>query len=576
MSLQSGELIRSAGTFGGGAGASPGGGSERLLWGAAIGLCALAGSFALWDPLDLDERTHVQRITQHATLGVAADLEAEFRSLLGSQALLARAWAGGSGLTREEWEHEAWLFVHNHPGTVMLEWLDPTRGAHFRLRSGTARSLGPAPDLMESNQARAIPAHTSEPFIAGVIPRPGGRALVRTLAAVSRAEASNARLLAYFDLDELLSRMLADHRELGYGIAVYEGQQLHFRTALASADDEAAWSQWAQLDLTGGAWRLRVWPTPELLAEMRSPLPELAVVLGCLLGVLIAVAAGLARAAQRRSLALGRARDEVELRVAERTEELARVNAVLRSEIRERSDAERALHGLSARLLKLQDDERRRIARELHDSTSQVLAAVGFGLERARRSLRRAPAADIEASLDESAQLIGQVTSEIRTLSFLLHPPMLHELGLEYALPWYAEGFSRRSGIAVRVEVARDLGRLPEDVETALYRVVQESLTNVHRHSGSHSAEISLSRSPEFVRLEVADQGRGLESGLARDSGAAAELGVGIPGMRERVRQLGGAFEVVGDQGGTLVRVVLPVAVPSAAMQGHGSVGTAA
>jgi signal transduction histidine kinase len=127
----------------------------------------------------------------------------------------------------------------------------------------------------------------------------------------------------------------------------------------------------------------------------------------------------------------------------------------------------------------------------------------------------------------------------------------------------------------VRVNVASGLGRLPEDVECALYRVVQESLANVHHHSGSSTAEINLARNPGGVTLDIADHGRGLEA-ARRSGGATVEVGVGISGMRERVRQLGGEFEVVSDQGGTLVRVVLPVPATVVAPQGHGSVGTAA
>jgi signal transduction histidine kinase len=348
--------------------------------------------------------------------------------------------------------------------------------------------------------------------------------------------------------------MLLDHSELGYQKSVWLGEQLLYRTRGADERHEREWGVSSELRLPQAPWRVRVWPSPRLLSEMRSPLPELAFVLGGLLGVLLTLALRRARAAQRRSVELEAANHVVEERVRQRTRELTM---------------------LSTRLLRLQDEERRRFARELHDSTAQTLAAAAVALDRASSALRGARAKEVEALLSETSGLVATASAEVRTLSFLLHPPVLHDLGLEYAVPWLAEGFSRRSGIDVRVNVASGLGRLPEDVECALYRVVQESLANVHHHSGSSTAEINLARNPGGVTLDIADHGRGLEA-ARRSGGATVEVGVGISGMRERVRQLGGEFEVVSDQGGTLVRVVLPVPATVVAPQGHGTVGTAA
>jgi len=349
-------------------------------------------------------------------------------------------------------------------------------------------------------------------------------------------------------------------------MSVREDDTVIYRTPGARLEDEDPWGQEAQPRLAGVSWRLRVWPDPELLQEMRSPLPELAVVLGGLLALLLGIALRFARAARLRSRELGRARDEVEQRVTERTAELRRANEKLRKEVVERAHAEQELGDLSGRLLRLQDEERRRLARELHDSTAQVLGAAAIALDRARSCLGGGRVM-LGSLLEDSATHLEHATQEIRTLSFLLHPPMLDDLGLEYALPWYVEGFSRRSGIEVRLDVPADLGRMPEEVELTLYRIVQEALANVRHHSGSRAASLTLFRDPGSVTLEIVDQGCGIRVSL--ETGSVVELGVGIAGMRERVRQLGGRIAIQGDEGGTVVRVDLPLPATTASAAGR-------
>ena len=340
-------------------------------------------------------------------------------------------------------------------------------------------------------------------------------------------------------------------------------------------DDELSWGEDAVLQLADASWRVRVWPGKALLGEMRSSLPELALVVGALLGILLMMSIRTARTAQSRSLEQEHARELVERRVRERTLELARVNATLRAEVEERAQAELALQKLSARLLRLQDEERRRLARELHDSTVQTLATVAVGLDRTRQAVQGGKLAEGGAQLDECAELVVQATDELRTLSLLLHPPVLDDLGLEYALPWFASGFSKRSGIAVEVDVPPELGRLPDEIELTLYRIVQEGLANVRRHSGSSAARISLAREASAVTLRIEDRGRGSELLQQRGPGADGALGVGIPGMRERVRQLRGELDVVSGPDGTQVRVVLPIG-GAPERSGRDSVGTAA
>lgn len=220
---------------------------------------------------------------------------------------------------------------------------------------------------------------------------------------------------------------------------------------------------------------------------------------------------------------------------------------------------ETSLRQLSGRLLQLQDEERRRIARDLHDITGQEVAILSMTLDRLAR-LVDSDSADVKETLEESLEMVRKMGEEIRTLSYLLHPPLLDESGLNSAVRWYAEGFQKRSAIQVSVTTAPDLSRLPADVETALFRVVQESLTNVHRYSGSADAEIHISSDQSSVRLEIVDHGKGIRAGNARAPvEGVASLGVGIPGMRERVRQLGGQLEVDFGRNGTRVIATVPV-----------------
>jgi len=230
---------------------------------------------------------------------------------------------------------------------------------------------------------------------------------------------------------------------------------------------------------------------------------------------------------------LRRSHDELEVRVEERTAELQK---------------------LSNRLVHLQDEERRRIARELHDGTTQSLIALNMDLAAVTKML---PELDPKAQrkLDEAKELVKRCMDEIRTVSYLLHPPLLDDVGLELALQTYVEGFSTRSGIQVTLQLVQGLGRLPKETEVAIFRIVQEGLANIHRHAQSSTADIRLGLDAGDLRLEIADQGRGIPQGILRNTNGA---GVGLPGMRERVRQLGGRCEIESGNGGTTIRIVLP------------------
>jgi hypothetical protein len=212
---------------------------------------------------------------------------------------------------------------------------------------------------------------------------------------------------------------------------------------------------------------------------------------------------------------------------------------------------------LPGRLLELQDEERRRIARELHDATGQNLSALSIGLSMVLASNGLDPRA--REVIKESLALADSCVQEIRTMSYLLHPPLLDELGLASALRAYSEGYSERTGIQLELNFPPHMPRLAEAIEIALFRIVQEGLTNIHRHSGSPTAILRLQHETGQVELELADRGRGLSPGtLDGDMPSASRIGVGIAGMRERARQLGGRLTIASGETGTTLRVVLP------------------
>src|SRR2546426_4613607 len=246
---------------------------------------------------------------------------------------------------------------------------------------------------------------------------------------------------------------------------------------------------------------------------------------------------------------LQEAHAQLELRVRERTAELER--------------AREGLRALSGQLLTMQDEERRRIARELHDSAGQITVALGMNLTSILAETKNlTPKAG--KACREASELVQQLSRELRTISHLLHPPLLDEAGLPPALTWLVDGFAQRSKISVKLDLARDLGRFSPEVETAIFRVIQECLTNILRHSESRAASIRIARDVDEIKVEVRDQGKGMPSG-SNGSGGRRRMGVGIQGMRERITQLGGRFDIRSGKNGTTVLASLPV--PSATVQ---------
>jgi signal transduction histidine kinase len=242
-----------------------------------------------------------------------------------------------------------------------------------------------------------------------------------------------------------------------------------------------------------------------------------------------------------------RAKVSIFVELYRKTRELENVNNELRS-------AEENLRRLAGRLMHVQDAERRRVARDLHDGLGQYLVGIKMGIDMISHRVEKDPS--LHEQVLEISDLLNRAIIETRTISHLLHPPLLDEIGLESAFSVYALGFAKRSGLNVDVNVTKDLGRLDRDTETALFRVMQECLLNVHRHSQSTTASVSLTREAGEIRLQIRDQGKGM---LTVDDGGGTSFGVGLFGIRERIRQLKGKLEIVSQEGqGTTIIARVP------------------
>jgi len=351
-----------------------------------------------------------------------------------------------------------------------------------------------------------------------------------------------------------------------YGLAILAGvSALLLRRALAPmlGEDNAYHTAW--LAVVFSAWYCGVGPAiltvlldlvgiwywflpPGNSFELVDPKTAISGMLGFVAFsfVIIALGEGHRRALAKSQWAeeeLRNAHRELERKVQQRTAELSRANENLRE--------------LSGRLQQLRDEERRHLARELHDSVGQMLAALSMNLAKVRTQADRLDPAATRA-LIENVAIVDQITKEIRTISHLLHPPLLDVAGLASAIRWYVDGFSERSKIKVNVEIPADVSRLSNEMEITIIRLVQECLTNIHRHSGSETATIVIREEDHRVVVEIKDAGKGisLEKQLELSSD---RTGVGFRGMRERLRQLGGNLDIQSDTKGTSVKANLPI-----------------
>jgi len=269
---------------------------------------------------------------------------------------------------------------------------------------------------------------------------------------------------------------------------------------------------------------------------------------------------GLLRQEKESASKLRSARDQLEQRVKERTSELSRINENLTWEIKERERAEGDLRNLSAKVLRIQDEERRRFARDLHDGVGQILTGALIAVSQASSSSEPLPIA-CQSGLRDVEDLLQQAVREVRTVSHLLHPPLLDESGLFSAVRWYAEGFSKRSGLKLRLEFDERADRFDQDVETGLFRILQEALTNVHRHSQAEAVQIKITAREGRLMLSIKDDGKGMPA-EALAMTANGSQGVGLSSMRERSALLGGTFNVETNGSGTLIVVSVPIHIP--------------
>ncbi len=289
--------------------------------------------------------------------------------------------------------------------------------------------------------------------------------------------------------------------------------------------------------------------------NLQDPRAQISGMLGFLIfsSVIIALGEANRRSVVRNKWAedqLRHAQEELERKVQERTADLNLANENLCE--------------LSGRLQQIRDEERRHISRELHDSVGQLLAALGMNLAVVQRQSDKLDSLGARA-ISENAAMVEQIGREIRTISHLLHPPLLDVAGLASALRWYVDGFSERSNIRVELSIPEEFGRLSDEMEIAIFRMVQECLTNIHRHSGGASASIRVREEDHRVLVEVQDEGKGIppEKQLALSS--SGRTGVGFRGMRERLRQLGGTLEIQSNGAGTRVNAMLPIREPATA-----------
>jgi len=259
---------------------------------------------------------------------------------------------------------------------------------------------------------------------------------------------------------------------------------------------------------------------------------------------------------ERAEEALREAYGDLERQVQERTRELENISAALREEVSVHQKTEEKLRELSLSVLRIQDEERRRVARDLHDTVGQTLTALKITLSALESAVVQFPqTADFFAELNG---LADQALQEIRSTSYLLHPPLLDEAGFAAAAAWYVDGFNKRSPLQVKLQLPEAV-RLPGSVEIVLFRVLQESLTNITKHAGSATVDVLLELDQNVISLSVRDYGKGISAErLAKMNGSGSDVGVGIAGMRERLKELGGRLEIESDSTGTLLKASIP------------------
>jgi signal transduction histidine kinase len=337
------------------------------------------------------------------------------------------------------------------------------------------------------------------------------------------------------------------------GAAIVAEEALHDPdiTVLArKLEAQPPWSDFPFIVLTGGGMST---DQTEVAVRARAPLGNVTLLERPLRAATLLSAVRSALSARRRQYEI---RDHLHQRqIAEQA--LRNARDTLESIVQDRTAA---LRRLSVRLLNVQDEERRRIARELHDGLGQYLAAAKITLDTLIITQTDSHS-DSENYLTDVGKLIDHAIKETRTISHLLHPPLLDATGFASAASWYVEGFGKRSGIAATLSLPEKLGRLPTNVETALFRIMQEAMTNVHRHAESHKVDITLNTDGQCVTLVIRDFGKGIpRDTLDQFLKSGTNVGVGLAGIRERIQELGGTLEIRSNKKGTVLEARIPIA----------------
>jgi signal transduction histidine kinase len=553
------------------------GGSGRRWIVLLVLTVGMLGTIAVWRAVGTHEQSELRWATKLAAQAIRTDLLTDMEWLVIGLDRLALLWEAADP-PQKLWTSNAELYIRHRPGCIAVEWL--TRDGERRVVVWAAGKRGTRPlafDGMPKALIEAVGKSKTSMLSVPVAVSDGSRQWVVARPVYARGEARGF-ILAFFDLEQSLDYILTDVRPLDFSFGVSAPNQPEYVLPGTSRTYEEDWGIVVDVPLSGTTWKLHVWPNADVVNAIRSRLPEVVLAAGSALSLLLALTlhfgAGAAIESARSKRAnealqreismregaqeeLRRAHAELELRIDRRTAELAASNALLQKEVAEHQRAEELLGKLTGHLFQLQDEERRRMARELHDGAVQNLVALSMNIAMVRDAV---PAEDISTKelVNECVRLIEQSTSELRTTSYLLHPPYFDELGLPPALRDFVDGFATRSGIQVTLEVDPELGRLGRQSEVAIYRVVQEALSNVHRHAHSRTATITLARDAELVHLDIADAGRGIPPEVLAPN-SSHFTGVGIAGMRERVRLLGGRLEIQSSNAGTRIQAILPV-----------------
>jgi signal transduction histidine kinase len=503
-----------------------------------VAVVTVAATLVLWHALRGQERAQTERVVKLATYSIRADMIADMNIRILGLVRLALLWEIWEKPREHEFRLHTSLYISHEPGCVAVGWVTPDLDMNWEvpvdgdvaIRRVTLSVQGEQRHLLNSS------LQTHEAVVGHSVQLSQEERVLPVWVPIFEKKIFQGYIVGVFRVHPLLDDITSDHADLGYEVVVVEGQDPIYY--LSSAIPKNEWAQETTVPLPGAKWGLQIWPSTKALPDT-YPLSQVVLLGGIFVALQLTLTVYLAQKARLWAR-----------HVEAANQELVKENA-------ERRRTEESMHRISARLLQVQDEERRHIARELHDSTAQTMYGVTIKLRLISESeSARDPKSD--QLLRESRQLAEQCLSEMRTMAYLLHPPSLDELGLVPACRSLVKGFTERSGILVDLKAPANLDRLPREMETALFRVMQESLSNIHRHSGSKTACIQLSQSDQEIRLEVSDQGRGLVREMLDREIDQTRLGVGIAGMRERIRQLGGQLEIRSSSKGTIVIAVLP------------------